>query len=740
MIGPWTEVPELVEEELSEKLLASLTDGEDALSEGEFESILQYFDNRLRSNPINPVLWNNKAVVLDRMGRHEDALESYDQAIQVHRQYYAALPPEQQAETEPEYSVAYYNKGNTLCFLDLIEDAIGSYHKGLSIKADDEGLLIDITQTLLQTNHEKEALKLFDHAIENDPKNGKIHFCRGLVLETMGKIKKALVSYRKAVELAPDFGQARISLGNTLFALGNYEEAFEGYDKALLEIEHDEEMWNNMGYILFSMGRYEEAIRYYDKAIEINPFYKPAWYNKGYTLQTMNMLEDAIICYDEAIKLDPNDEILWNNRGNAEYNLRRYETSTGFYEEALELVPDYDIALNNIGNALMRMGKWEESIEWHDKALEINKKFDYAWYAKGQSLHKIGKHEEGLKLIDKSLELNPNYDHTWLAKADTLRALGRDDEAMECLDKAIELNPDFREAWAEKADMLDDMGRDEEAAECQEEALRSFDVERLVFPRDPVIPTEKGEYLLRLLRPDDALTIFKFVLEDGPKQVKARLGMAKALSDLGRHAESISAYRDALRMTPKDPKIWLSLGRAYLDADDPKGADKAVSGVLKLDPGSIDAHLEHARIRSAMGDGPAALEALDKAVGLDGMEQEQRIEALLLRSNVLRALGRSDEAKVASKEALDLDPRNELAWCEHGMCFYNLKEYKGAIHSFDGALGIDATYELAWFGKALCLSALGQVGKAKKYVEMALEMNPDWDDAKALRTELEKRV
>jgi tetratricopeptide (TPR) repeat protein len=88
---------------------------------------------------------------------------------------------------------------------------------------------------------------------------------------------------------------------------------------------------------------------------------------------------------------------------------------------------------------------------------------------------------------------------------------------------------------------------------------------------------------------------------------------------------------------------------------------------------------------------------------------------------------------------LDLDPRNELAWCEHGMTLLSLKRYKEAIHSFDGALGVDPRYEVAWYGKARCLYELGKSDKAQHYIEMALEIDPDYKDAKDLASKIKTR-
>ncbi len=73
-------------------------------------------------------MWNNKGVVLSRLGKFTDAIEAYDQALKI----------------DPNYSSAWNNKGVAL-------SRMGKYSE--AIKAYDQALMIDQNYSALYENH-----------------------------------------------------------------------------------------------------------------------------------------------------------------------------------------------------------------------------------------------------------------------------------------------------------------------------------------------------------------------------------------------------------------------------------------------------------------------------------------------------------------------------------------------------------------------------------------------------------
>src|SRR5262249_47667275 len=76
---------------------------------------LQLCDQMLAANPNSIVVWNNRAIVLRRMGRYADALESATRTIQLN----------------PAYAKGWTNRANVLLGLRRYEEAIASAERSL---------------------------------------------------------------------------------------------------------------------------------------------------------------------------------------------------------------------------------------------------------------------------------------------------------------------------------------------------------------------------------------------------------------------------------------------------------------------------------------------------------------------------------------------------------------------------------------------------------------------------------
>ena len=87
---------------------------------GRTEEAIASFDQALKIKPDFHFAWNNRGEVLDQLGRTEEAIASFDQALKV----------------KPDYHSAWNNRGVTLVRLGRTEEAIASYDQALKVKPD----------------------------------------------------------------------------------------------------------------------------------------------------------------------------------------------------------------------------------------------------------------------------------------------------------------------------------------------------------------------------------------------------------------------------------------------------------------------------------------------------------------------------------------------------------------------------------------------------------------------------
>jgi tetratricopeptide (TPR) repeat protein len=79
------------------------------------------------------------------------------------------------------------------------------------------------------------------------------------------------------------------------------------------------------------------------------------------------------------------------------------------------------------------------------------------------------------------------------------------------------------------------------------------------------------------------------------------------------------------------------------------------------------------------------------------------------------------------------DPSRLLsAWNNRGICLLRLKRLTEATTSFNEALRYNANSKVAWYHKALCLKELGDLNGAQRCCRRALEIDPNYAEAREL--------
>ncbi|WP_353929739.1 tetratricopeptide repeat protein [Okeanomitos corallinicola TIOX110] len=128
------------------------------------------------------------------------------------------------------------------------------------------------------------------------------------------RYKEALALYNQAVELKKDSEEIWVNRGNALIALHRYEEALESYDKAIAIRPNKNEAWYNRGNALSALRRYQEAVKSYDEAIVINPEKFETWINRGIALTKLKRYTEGLASYNQAITLNSNAHQAYYNK------------------------------------------------------------------------------------------------------------------------------------------------------------------------------------------------------------------------------------------------------------------------------------------------------------------------------------------------------------------------------------------------------------------------------------------
>jgi tetratricopeptide (TPR) repeat protein len=197
----------------------------------------------------------------------------------------------------------------------------------------------------------------------------------------------------------------------------------------------------------------------------------------------------------------------------------------------------------------------------------------------------------------------------FLVVADAYTRAGRTKQTLEVLHKVADLDPHNTEIRLKLAAGYLKEGLNEEAAAAfSEAAARLF---------------ETGSF-------EKSLQAYQQTLELVPNHERALKGVVSAHVSLGEADQAAELLERLVADRPDDPELVLMLARAYLDAENPQGAERATEILFKQDPANYTKLIEVARLYLKTGevnDGTRVLAGIIEQL-LAGREENDLLELL----------------------------------------------------------------------------------------------------------------
>ena len=326
-------------------------------------------------------------------------------------------------------------------------------------------------KTLYELKRYKEALAIYEKAIQLKPEYAEAWNGEGKTFLELKRYKEALDAYEKAIQLQPEYAEAWLGRARTLANLQRYQAAIDSFEQALKLQPNDSKAWNDRGDVLVTLHRYPEALASYDKAVQYQPDYYQAWSSRGGAMHNLQKYEEAIASYDKAVQYQPDYYQAWYSRGNALVKLQRHAEALASYDKAVQYQPDYYQAWYSRGNALVKLQRYPEAIDSFNKVVEFNSDDYEAWESRGWAMHQLQRYPEAIASYERALQLKRNYPEAWYNRGNSLYSLKRYEEAIASYNKTVRYQPDNADAWYSRGNALYNLKRYEEAIASYNKAL-----------------------------------------------------------------------------------------------------------------------------------------------------------------------------------------------------------------------------------------------------------------------------
>jgi tetratricopeptide (TPR) repeat protein len=187
--------------------------------EGDTNAAMEYIDNALSISNENPIILLNKAILLLKQDKYNEAktiIESIEQKNSYTQFYYSGILAKlgnfKEALTqlkiglnmEPKFGEYYFNLGKIYEAMKDEEKAEEVYNRGLKVE-NDSIILINALISYYYRNKMYEACeRKIDVLISRGVEDWELYFKKGNILFNKGKGKEAIEVWEKALKLNPD--------------------------------------------------------------------------------------------------------------------------------------------------------------------------------------------------------------------------------------------------------------------------------------------------------------------------------------------------------------------------------------------------------------------------------------------------------------------------------------------------------------------------------------------------------
>lgn len=461
----------------------------------------------------------------------------------------------------------------------------------------------------LKDNHFAEALEAFTEAEQEHPEDARIRTFRGITLAQLGKMPEAAAEYQEAIRLDPKYEAAYRNFGFLLWTQRHLDQARATLMHAVALSPDDAFAHYYLGRVHLDARQYSDAMRELklsglssptdpDFLLQVAAGYEALGERResrkvldqlstlslsdsqtaqvASLLLTINESDGAIALLKKANSRQLPDSVSW-----AQFDLALAYLMSGNYEKALEQGQSYlelvrtrnlkaatmDSAYSLIGITQARLGHGDLAVAALRRAATLDPNQEEGWMNLSRELMELSRYPETISAVQEGMAANAKSYALQLRLGAAHLAAGHYKEAEEAFRTLVDAGDPLPTSYVGLAQVLLREGRAEDAASMLLAARQKIGENFLLSYFLGLSLDRSGKRL-------EAIAAFKDAVRLDPKNAEAHLGMGKTELALGRLNDAIGELEEALRLSPGNLQARRLLSQAYRRADDPARATK----------------------------------------------------------------------------------------------------------------------------------------------------------------------
>ena len=362
-----------------------------------FENNLDKADQLLNElyniEPLNEEIYIQKANVLSKKDKHEEAIKVLKKAI----------------DLAQDNSDLYSLIGMEYLFLDQLENAKLNFMKCLENDYNDYSALYNVIYCFDFLDQNKEAIEFLNVYLDHSPYCEVAWHQLGKQYFALKEYIKALTAFDFAIISDDTFIGAYIEKGKVLEKLGRHEEAIENYNITLSLEDPTSFALLRIGHCYEKIGNHDMAVQFYYQTVHEDPLLDKGWiaitnfYNKNKNYQK------ALYYINKAINIDEENAVYWKLYATINQRLKFYEESERGFKKTLELGNyEFETWISR-ADVLIQLGEYEAAIFNLNQAAEFHPEQPEIDYRLAGLHFKTNESEKGYYHLKNALRSNDEY-------------------------------------------------------------------------------------------------------------------------------------------------------------------------------------------------------------------------------------------------------------------------------------------------------------------------------------------
>ena len=258
---------------------------------------------------------------------------------------------------------AWNNKGLAQMKQAKYDEAIYSFDRAVEYKPDYGEALLNNARANLAVHQHFAALEQLAQLAEVWPDTSLLYFTQGLIHNEMGQTSTALADFIKARKSDSANAEILVNIANIYYHQHQADSAINYLQQALKINASQPHAYNILAMVYSYKEQYEDALTAINTAISLDKHDAFFVNNKGFILLQLENLEDSEENIIQSMKMDPYNGWVYRNLGLLRYAQKNYSEAARLLEKALDIDKSIENIYADLAVAYFKIGDKKKACE-----------------------------------------------------------------------------------------------------------------------------------------------------------------------------------------------------------------------------------------------------------------------------------------------------------------------------------------------------------------------------------------